>query len=273
MKASSTTSSPPRGRKSSATASSAVLADDPPVRIVRIDDDGEVGVPQLADVGDLCRGVPDEARDTNMLGIGRAQHRGTPGRHQGGNVEAAESACPAPRPRGRPTARRRLARQRRQPARPPRAPAGAEHLRRQPRNRIGMGIDPGRKVDERFRRAGKQQPRGAEIAAMRERRRIHVGHDGRRAHPSGTPDRGRRRLSGSAGARHRSSGHVDGPIDRHSRSHVEPREHEQCQPPGGGSRRHSDRHHRRGAPLRSPWSAACCSCRSASWRWRSSPAR
>ena len=32
---------------------------------------------------------------------------------------------------------------------------------------------------------------------------------------------------------------------------------QQCQPPRGGSRRHSDRHHRRGRRLRSSWSAAC----------------
>ena len=43
-----------------------------------------------------------------------------------------------------------------------------EQIRRKSRDWVGFGIDPGREVDERFRRAGKQAPGGAKIAAMQQ---------------------------------------------------------------------------------------------------------
>ena len=43
-----------------------------------------------------------------------------------------------------------------------------QQIRRKSRDWVGFGVDPGREVDERFRRAGKQAPGGAKIAAMQQ---------------------------------------------------------------------------------------------------------
>jgi len=53
-----------------------------------------------------------------------------------------------------------------------------EHVGRKRGQGIGMGIDPGRQVDERLRGCGKAPPCRAEVAAMFERRRIQVEHHG-----------------------------------------------------------------------------------------------
>ncbi len=86
----------------------------------------------------------------------------------------------------------------------------AEQFGRQVRQRIGIGIDPGRKVDERFRRVRKQAPGGAKIAAMQERfvkttQGNHVGC----ACPYRHADRALPRLSAVARAHDRPSGHLD----------------------------------------------------------------
>ena len=41
-----------------------------------------------------------------------------------------------------------------------------KHIARKAPHRVRIGIDPGREVDERFRRAGKTAPGGTEIAAV-----------------------------------------------------------------------------------------------------------
>jgi hypothetical protein len=40
------------------------------------------------------------------------------------------------------------------------------------RDRVGIGIDPGREIEERFGRAGKEFPGRIEVAAMDKRRKI-----------------------------------------------------------------------------------------------------
>ncbi len=99
------------------------------------------------------------------------------------------------------------------------------------RHRIGVGIDPGREIDERFGGVRKHLPRRGQIAAMRERLerrsgRAGVRSDEHRNHLTGLAGRSNTRLSGPRAAGRRSSGDVVGTDDRLARRHSEPR-HEQ----------------------------------------------
>ena len=114
---------------------------------------------------------PAKCRGAGVLGIGRRRQsrRGRVGTRPAtsGNKICGRRAPARHEPR---TARHRCA--------PPltasasaAATSGkrANRSARKTRQRIGIGIDPGREVDERFGRAREQAPGGAEIAAMQQR--------------------------------------------------------------------------------------------------------
>ena len=77
--------------------------DDAPVRIVGIDDDGEVGVGQSLEVVDLRRRMAGDRRCPRMFGIGRPEHQRLAGAHQRKRRAATVSACLAPPPHSPPT--------------------------------------------------------------------------------------------------------------------------------------------------------------------------
>ena len=101
-----------------------------------------------------------------------------------------------------------------------------EQIDRQFRQRIRMGIDPGRKVEERFGSVSKQTPSSGEVAAMRERLiRIvgehHVGRTCAFGHCAFRhADRALHRLSRTAGSRHRPPSDLDRRFDRWPRPAV-----------------------------------------------------
>src|SRR5215472_5967781 len=59
-----------------------LFRDDAAIRIVRIDDNGEVNCAQLIDVADIRDRMPGEGRGPRMLGIGRTENAGATGGHE-----------------------------------------------------------------------------------------------------------------------------------------------------------------------------------------------
>src|SRR5260370_6216401 len=59
-----------------------LFRDDAAIRIVRIDDHGEVNCAQLIDVADIDDGMPGEGRGPRMLGIGRTENARAAGGHE-----------------------------------------------------------------------------------------------------------------------------------------------------------------------------------------------
>ena len=149
------------------------------------------GIGKLADVGNDGDLVPASVRRARMLRIGRAQDRGASRLRQRRHLRQQDLRAR----RGHHVIRRRRAigpgRGRRERRGCSRGPAAAKKFplakRAGPGMGPGMGIDPGRKIDERFRRAGKHPPRGGEIAAMRQRlhRRTGLGPNEHRSHLTG----------------------------------------------------------------------------------------
>ena len=149
------------------------LLDDTSVRIVRIDQDGEIGVAKLVDVGGFGHGMARQRRCTSMLRVGRSQDQRLARLRQSGDLRQQDLCARRGDHMLRGWRAIGLCRDRRElsyagPVRQPR-----QNLRRQsgqgPRLGPRMGIDPGRKIDERFRRAGKHFSRRGDIAAMRHR--------------------------------------------------------------------------------------------------------
>ena len=58
-----------------------VPGSDPAIRIVRVDDDGEIGTCEGSEVGHVLDPVADQRRDARMLRIGRAEDRGAAEAH------------------------------------------------------------------------------------------------------------------------------------------------------------------------------------------------
>ncbi len=172
---------------------------------------------------------PTQCGGAGVFCIGRPKDCGTSWRHQSGDVrqQYLRSRRRDDMGRGRRTVG--PCRDLREPFErgPVRQPG--EQIGGQFRQRIGIRIDPGRQVDERFRSAREQAPRGAEIAAVNERfgraqALGELGHYVRRAHATRHADRTRRWLSGSAGACNRPSGDLDGSPDRRARSRPQSRD-------------------------------------------------
>ncbi len=145
---------------------------DPAIRIVGIDHDRELDIAQAGQVGDLRHLMPDMSGGADMLRIGRAQHRGATGPHQRGDLRQQDLGAGRRHHMGRRGSPIGPRRNGGQPVERSRLGQPGEQVGAQLRDRIRIGIDPGRQVDERFRGAREQKPRGAEIAAMLDRRRI-----------------------------------------------------------------------------------------------------
>ena len=110
-----------------------------------------------------------ERRGARVLRVGRSQDRGAPRRGQRGNMRQ-QDLCAG---RGRHMIHRRRAiglrgdRGKLANAGTVRQPG--ENFVRQRRQRVGVGIDPGRQIDEWFGRAVEHPPRRGELPTVGER--------------------------------------------------------------------------------------------------------
>ena len=137
-------------------------------------------------------------------------------------------ASPAPATTWPRTARHRPARRPPRARTAPRRRQPGQRSGARPRHRIGYGVDPGRQVDERFRRAGKQPPRGAEIAAVKQAVRPQpvgdIGTHVRRARASRHAVRARRSVIRIGWCARSASCDLDGSPDRRARAAAQPRD-------------------------------------------------
>ena len=132
-----------------------VLGDDPAIGIVGIDDDGNARIGKLADFGHLDHVMAGELRHAAVLGVSGRKHRGAAAGQQKGRLRH-ENLRAGP---GGHMGRRRDAigfgRDRDQPGERLGLRQARENIGLKLRDRVVIGIDPGRQVEERFGRAGK----------------------------------------------------------------------------------------------------------------------
>jgi hypothetical protein len=132
-----------------------VLGDDPAIGIVGIDDNGDAGVCELRNIGDLDHVMTGKLRCARMLGISRGEHRHAAARQEEAHLRHEDLRA----------WRRDHTGSRRRPIGPSgdlleleqggRLRQAREEIRRKVRHGIRMGIDPSRQVEERFGRTGK----------------------------------------------------------------------------------------------------------------------
>ena len=141
----------------------------PPVRVVGIDHDGEVGLEKLLERAHLGHLVPGNRRSARVLLVGRPEHECAPRPHQRGDARQKDLRTRCRHHIGR----RRRAIGRGRHCSQVACAAGFGQARqgggRQLEKRIGVRVDPGRQVDERLGRFRKQRPRPFQAAAVVDR--------------------------------------------------------------------------------------------------------
>ena len=170
MNASSMTSNAPMRRTRLRQREQMRTRHDASVRIVGVHDDREIGGRELIKVAHLADRVPGQRGRASMFRVGRTQQRCPTWRHQRRHL-CQQDLRPGRRD-DMCTGRRAIGARRRdgEPLQCDRFRQAGEYVGREPGDRVGMRIDPGREVDKWFGGAPKQQPRRGDIAAVRQRR-------------------------------------------------------------------------------------------------------
>jgi hypothetical protein len=144
-----------------------VLArEQPSVRIVGMTHEGEVGIAGIRKFASLNDSLTGKARGAGEFAVGLAKNRRASRRHEAGD-ERQQNLCAGRRHdasggRGAIKTGGGFAEFRDRTGL--RQASDARH--REPRQRMRMGIDPGRQVDERFGCAGEKGAGSGEVAAM-----------------------------------------------------------------------------------------------------------